>query len=287
LLEHKIDIPATLYIRTVKPRVVTTSSEKVDLYCRWGKLTISCSLSDMLRQHYNYQTPETSTREMTRPSPLDELTTEEREKMNELREMVTGWDLGPEEKQFCTDLTLYRYLYGLSWDMELASKQLKDTVEWRKTYRPQDIRLEELEPVARTGWMFHKFHDKEGRPILYIVVEKDETSADEHLDLKFRHIAYVLENCFQDMEENGYSVTWIVDFKNASVSIDLVKKMKAAMGNIGMFCLHLLLTLLYKGYYYPENLYRIFVLNVGWIVNVMFAFGRTFMTKRMDYFLAF
>ncbi|KAL0476721.1 SFH5 [Acrasis kona] len=39
------------------------------------------------------------------------------------------------------------------------------------------------------------------------------------------------------------------------------------MGNVGEF--------------YPENLHRIFVLNTGWLVNMMFAFGRTFMTKRM------
>ncbi len=35
------------------------------------------------------------------------------------------------------------------------------------------------------------------------------------------------------------------------------------------------------GYYYPENLCKIYVNNVGWVVNLMFAFARTFMTKRM------
>jgi hypothetical protein len=201
------------------------------------------------------------------PSPLNDLSEQEIKKMSQLRELVQTWNLEPEEQKWCTDLTLYRYLLGLQWDIEKASKQLKDTVEWRKNYRPQDIKLSELEPVARSGWMFYHGYDKQSRPILYIIVERDETGADDNLDLKFRHIAYILEKCFESMPPNVYNITWIVEFKNVSLSIDLVKKLKNAMGNIGE--------------YYPENLYRIFVLNVGWIVNVMFAFARTFMTKHM------
>jgi hypothetical protein len=168
---------------------------------------------------------------MTRESPIDSLTDEEKQKLAELRETVNSWELDEEQKEFCTDLTLYRYLFGLSWDMEAVNKQLKDTLDWRKEYRPQDIRLEELEPVARSGWLFTAdLVDKDSRPILYMLVQNDSSAADENLDIKFRHIAYTLETMFQKMKEPGmenvYQVTWIVDFKNVSLSVDLVKKLK-------------------------------------------------------------
>lgn len=93
-------------------------------------------------------------------SPLSKLTPEQTKLMGELRKIAEGWGLDEEQKAFMDEMCLFRYLSGLQWNMEQASKQLKETMEWRKTFRPQDIRLKDLEPIAKQGFLFHYGYDK-------------------------------------------------------------------------------------------------------------------------------
>jgi len=93
-------------------------------------------------------------------SPLTKLTEEQKQMMEKLRTMTEGWNLDEEQKAFINDMCLFRYLSGLQWNMDQASKQLKETMDWRKEFRPQDIRLKDLEPVAKQGFLFHYGYDK-------------------------------------------------------------------------------------------------------------------------------
>jgi hypothetical protein len=200
-------------------------------------------------------------------SPLDNLTEEEQEKINQLRNITKEWNLEPEEEQFCTSVCLYRFLLGLSWDIEKASEQLKRTVEWRKEAKPQNIKLEDLRDVAEVGWLFDYGFDNIGRPVVYLLMAKDTIENTEEVKKKkFLVMAYLLEKCYAKCQGSAYNVTWVVDFKNASLSIELINKMRSVFSGIGD--------------YYPENLAKCIVINAGWVVNILWGFARTFMAQR-------
>ncbi|XP_016512033.1 uncharacterized protein LOC107829106 isoform X2 [Nicotiana tabacum] len=42
--------------------------------------------------------------------------------------------------QFCTDACLRRYLEARNWKLDKAKKMLEDTLKWRSTYNPEEIR---------------------------------------------------------------------------------------------------------------------------------------------------
>ena len=62
---------------------------------------------------------------------------------------------------------MQRYLVSRSNDIEAASKKLRETLLWRQSYRPQDIKFKEIRDLACTGRLEVLDHrDLEGRPVL-------------------------------------------------------------------------------------------------------------------------
>lgn len=102
-------------------------------------------------------------------SPLSKLTDEQKKLMEDLRKISETWNLDEEQKAFLDDMCLFRYLSGLQWNMEVASKQLKETMDWRASFRPQDIRLKDLEPIAKQGFLYHYGYDKVSIIVVVIV----------------------------------------------------------------------------------------------------------------------
>lgn len=41
---------------------------------------------------------------------------------------------------FCTDACLRRYLEAWNWNVDKSKKMLEETLEWRATYKPEEIR---------------------------------------------------------------------------------------------------------------------------------------------------
>lgn len=60
-----------------------------------------------------------------------------------------------------------RYLLSRSNNVEAAAKKLRETLAWRESYRPQDIKFKEIKDLASTGRLeVLDFRDLEGRPVL-------------------------------------------------------------------------------------------------------------------------
>ena len=52
-------------------------------------------------------------------------------------------DLGPlsgRSLRYCTDACLKRYLEARNWNVDKAKKMLEETLQWRATYKPEEIR---------------------------------------------------------------------------------------------------------------------------------------------------
>ena len=106
----------------------------------------------------------------------------------------------PDLKQWCSDSAVLRYLRARNWDVVAATKMLKASLEWyvalagpnactwpampvlmtsvwaepilpctgrRATYKPHQIRWEDIQEEAKTGKTFIlQTPDKEGRPVI-------------------------------------------------------------------------------------------------------------------------
>lgn len=60
---------------------------------------------------------------------------------NQIKELRAA--LGPlsgRSLQYCTDACLGRYLEARNWNLEKAKKMIEETLRWRASYKPEEIR---------------------------------------------------------------------------------------------------------------------------------------------------
>jgi hypothetical protein len=196
-------------------------------------------------------------------NPLEHLSDEQKKKMKELREITKTWGVAPKEEKFLDDMCLFRYLDGLHYDMEVTKKQLKETVEWRAKYDPESITLEELEPVAKQGHMFTVGFDKYSRPVIYFIMGKDTLENDEKSQsLKFRYVVWMMEQCVKLMPPGIYKATWVIDLKDSSLSLSVIKQVKDMFAKLGD--------------YYTERLACALVTNYSWSIGFIWGFVSKF-----------
>jgi len=226
-------------------------------------------------------TPESLKSAFSSHPTLKDLDDEKRTKfvkiLNDLHTKVTQAGLATEEQwqqwrnsDVLDDMALFRFLYGYQWDVDFATNICYEMLEWIKTFKPKDIRLKDLEKVAKNAYLFHHGHDKRNRPLLYMIIANDKAENNEqNMDLKFKHLVHTNEQCIKYIEKHGnaetYQIVWIVELKNGSLSFNLVKSMK------GLFDL--------LGNRYPERCGQILVLNPSWTLNVVWSFIKPFLTE--------
>ncbi|EFC36784.1 predicted protein [Naegleria gruberi] len=193
--------------------------------------------------------------------------------INELKKRCEVWipSLGLEEQKFMTEeglLLYYRYLSGYGWDkLKEAEEGIKKTCEWRARVKPQNLTIDDLGEVGKSGFLFHYGYDKWNRPIVYIDMKKDSTPmTKENLELKYLTFVYYTENLIKRMPKNVYQISWILDVTGANVSISLVKQMKDTFLDLGI--------------YYCERLALAFVVNVTMSINLIWKFVSSFLAKQ-------
>lgn len=195
------------------------------------------------------------------------MTDEQKQKIAELRAMVDGWKItDPDVLAFVSDLTLYRFLKGLQWDVKVAGPQLKETCDWRAKFHPQNLKLTDVEKAAKSGYMFHTGYDKEFHPIIYLQLGKDKLENDDEGSLlKFKNVVWIMEDTIKKMPKGVYQITWIIDASNTSLTLSNVKAMKDMFSKLGD--------------YYTERMKRAFVLNVPWTLSFIWQFLKMVLPK--------
>ncbi|KAL6864824.1 hypothetical protein ACP4OV_015975 [Aristida adscensionis] len=141
---------------------------------------------------------------------------EQQRKINEVRELLG--DLASEMPRFLTDGTIRRFLRARSWSKEQATKALKETVKWRRQYRPDKICWDDLagrENEATRAYL-PDYRDKNGRTVFVIMTSrKSKTSTKEHI----RQLVYNLENMSMDSEDaQEENIVWMCDFRGWTLS---------------------------------------------------------------------
>uniref|UniRef100_A0A0A9B230 CRAL-TRIO domain-containing protein n=1 Tax=Arundo donax TaxID=35708 RepID=A0A0A9B230_ARUDO len=119
---------------------------------------------------------------------------------------------------FLSDGTIRRFLRARNWSTEQATKALKETVKWRRQYKPDKICWEDIserENEAKRAYL-PDYVDKNGRTVFVTMTSKKSiTSAKEHIKL----LVYNLENMAMNSEgTQDDNVVWMCDFRGWTLS---------------------------------------------------------------------
>ncbi|KAK3140408.1 hypothetical protein QOZ80_5AG0400560 [Eleusine coracana subsp. coracana] len=170
----------------------------------------SSSYSQAMSYHFK-------TRSEATPPRTPASSEEQQRKIHEVRELL-GDDLQTEMPSFLSNGTIRRFLRARNWNTEQATKAVKETIKWRRQYKPDEICWDDLadrENGARKAYL-PDYVDKNGRKVFVTMVSmKTKTSGKEQI----KHLVYYLENMSLNSEHGeDDNVVWICDFRGWTLS---------------------------------------------------------------------
>ncbi|KAF7828850.1 phosphatidylinositol transfer protein 3-like [Senna tora] len=165
-------------------------------------------------------------------------------KVAELRNAIGP--LSGRSLKYCTDACLRRYLDARNWNVDKSKKMLEDTLKWRSTYKPEEIRWPEVAHEGETGKVSRaNFYDRFGRTVLIMRPGMQNTASPEN---NIKHLVYLLENAVINLPEGQERMSWLIDFTGFSLNSNL--SVKTAREVISILQNH-----------YPERLAMAFLYN--------------------------
>lgn len=143
-----------------------------------------------------------------------ELTDENRSKLESVRANLAEELKDSENKAFVDDRCIRRYLVARNWNVDKATEMLRNTLTWRKSYKPHLISPTDMEKEASWGLMYRRGFDKRNRPVLLVRPAKKSS---EDWDTQLRHIVWNFESAIATMAEGVEQIVWLVDYRNFSL----------------------------------------------------------------------
>ncbi|KAI3460320.1 hypothetical protein Pfo_016983 [Paulownia fortunei] len=193
-------------------------------------------------------------------------------KFNELKA-----SLGPlsgRSLQYCTDECLTRYLEARSWNVDKSKKMLEETLRWRSSYKPEEIRWHEVAIEGETGKVFRaNFHDRYGRTVLILRPGMQNTTS---LDNQMKHLVYLIENAILNLPEGQEQMAWLIDFTGWSLSTNV--PIKSARDTVNILQNHYPERLAVAFLYSPPRIFQAF-----WKVVKYFLDPKTFQKVKFVY----
>uniref|UniRef100_A0A1D1ZJ15 Random slug protein 5 n=1 Tax=Anthurium amnicola TaxID=1678845 RepID=A0A1D1ZJ15_9ARAE len=187
----------------------------------------------------------------------------EEQKVSELRSAIgplSGCSL-----QYCTDACLRRYLEARNWNVDKSKKMLEESVKWRSTFRPEEIRWHEVASEGETGKVYRSnFNDFKGRTVLILRPGKQNTSSHDN---QLRHLVYLIENAILNLPEGQEQMVWLIDFTGWSLSKAVPIKTARETANILQS-------------HYPERLYAAFLYNPPRIFETFWKIVKYFLDPK-------
>uniref|UniRef100_A0A5B7A2S8 Putative random slug protein 5-like n=1 Tax=Davidia involucrata TaxID=16924 RepID=A0A5B7A2S8_DAVIN len=200
----------------------------------------------------------------------DDLQTEA--KVNDLKAALGP--LSGRSLQYCTDACLRRYLEARNWNVDKSKKMLEETLNWRSTYKPEEIRWHEVAIEGETGKVYRaNFNDLNGRTVLILRPGMQNTKS---MDNQIRHLVYLIENAILNLPEGQEQMAWLIDFTGWSLSTSV--PIKTARD-----------TLYILQNYYPERLAVAFlyspprIFEAFWKIVKYFLDPKTFQKVKFVY----
>lgn len=124
--------------------------------------------------------------------------------------------LNSQENLYCSDACLKRYLRARNGNVTKAKNMLTETLKWRSSYKPEDIRWEDVAVECETGKMYRAdFTDELGRPVIIMIPRNQNTSSHEG---QLKQLVYTMENATLYLPPDQEQFLWIIDFEGWSLS---------------------------------------------------------------------
>lgn len=193
-------------------------------------------------------------------------------KVNELKTAIGP--LSGRSLQYCTVACYKRYLEARNWNVDKSKKMLEETLNWRSTYKPEEIQWSEVAMEGETGKVYRaNFHDRHGRTVLILRPGMQNTKS---LDNQMRHLVYLIENAILNLPEGQEQMSWLIDFTGWSISNSV--PVKSARDTVNILQNH-----------YPERLGIAFLYNpprifeAFWKIVKYFLDAKTFQKVKFVY----
>lgn len=182
--------------------------------------------------------------------------------IKELRTAIGS--LSGHASKFCTDACLRRYLVARNWNLEKAKKMLEDTLKWRSSYKPHEIRWDQVEKEGETGKVSRaNFVDRFGRPVLIMRPGKQNTKTGEG---NVRHLVYLIENAILNLPEGQEQMSWLIDFTGYSLNATNIQP-KTARDIINVTQSHYPERLAIIVLYNPPKLFQAFFKVISYFID--------------------
>ncbi|CAH9080995.1 unnamed protein product [Cuscuta epithymum] len=184
----------------------------------------------------------------------------ELQKVSELRTSLGP--LSERNLQYCTDACLKRYLVARRSNVDKAKKMLEETLKWRSSFKPEEIRWHEVAMEGETGKLFRaSFHDRFGRTVLILRPGMQNTTSIEN---QMKHLVYLIENAILNLPEGQEQMAWLIDFTGWSITNNV--PLKTARDSINILQNH-----------YPERLAVALLYNPPRIFETFWKIVKFFM----------
>ncbi|KAG9135189.1 hypothetical protein Leryth_013469 [Lithospermum erythrorhizon] len=201
--------------------------------------------------------------------------TEELQRESKMKELKAA--LGPlsgRNLQFCDDACLRRYLEARNWNVDKSKKMLDETVKWRSSFKPEEIRWHEVAAEGETGKVFRaSFHDRQGRSVLILRPGMQNTTS---IDNQIKHLVYLIENAILNLPEGQEQMAWLIDFTGWSITNNV--PIKSARDTINILQNHYPERLAVAFLYSPPRIFETF-----WKIVKYFLDAKTFQKVKFVY----
>ena len=108
-----------------------------------------------------------------------------------------------------------RYLKATNFQAEEALRMLKETLKWRKSFKPDSIDPAEVEPESVTGKNYVNGFDRHGRPILILRPGRENTKTEQR-QLKF--LVFNIERALRLLPSHFDNMLIIIDYEGYTLA---------------------------------------------------------------------
>ncbi|KAJ3934111.1 MAG: CRAL/TRIO domain-containing protein [Lentinula lateritia] len=170
---------------------------------------------------------QTTTRIHTKPAPGTDIGPIHKydEKQNEMMKQVKEYALSIslassdpyakwERRWLNKPDTIPRYSRASKWHLNDAKKRIKNTMEWRREFKPELITPDEVKIEDESGKIVINGFDNDGRPIIYMRPGRQNTETSPR---QLKHLVWCLERAKDLMPPGQESLVIIVDYKTTTL----------------------------------------------------------------------
>ncbi|XP_014499287.1 random slug protein 5-like [Vigna radiata var. radiata] len=132
--------------------------------------------------------------------------------ITEVRELIG--QLSDKESVYCSDASISSYLMSRNSNVKKAAQMLKQSMKWRKKFKPEEIRWMYVAADEESGSIYQ---DKYGRTVIVSTPRRMNSKSTERHRL-IKHFVHCLENAILNLPPHQEQLVWLIDLNGIKMS---------------------------------------------------------------------